>query len=323
MNTWTRTFSVILVAGGLAIIALALVADPIGLGSPGFSLKQVVLVVVGAVALLTGLALTMRKLRRLSLFVDRHGICLMLGSLATAFCFGYLVGGVHLLGTAQEHLSYRSLLSSLPLIAAPPDSFVDLEVRSYHIAADPEEYDTELDSYFVTSRKRIPVARAALVLVDVWESGTNDGHTQRAKEIIPTIYEVLQAARDNGMVIIHAPAQEKEDEMVSPLADEIVLDSFNDIPDDEELDVILKHYGVRTLFYAGFATNMCVLDRPYGMKRMHSLGYEVILIRDATTAVEFHDTLDGMWATKLAIRYVGYALGHSCTADDFIQGLAS
>jgi nicotinamidase-related amidase len=85
----------------------------------------------------------------------------------------------------------------------------------------------------------------------------------------------------------------------------------------------LKHYDVQTLFYVGFATNMCVLYRPYGMITMHSLGYEVILIRDATTAVEFHDTLDGMWATKLAIRYVGYALGYTTTSQDFINGLGS
>lgn len=322
MNNWTKTFSVILVVGGVLMIAVAMVADRIGLGSLGFSLKQLLLVLVGAAMLLIALALGMRKLHRLSLFLNRYGTYLILGSLVVVLCFGYLLGSMHLVSRTQEYLSYRSFLSSLPQIT-PSDTVINLQLRNYHIAADPEKYDTELDSYFVTSQKQIPVKRAALILVDVWESGTNDGHTERAQEIIPTIYEALQAARENHMVIIHAPAQEEEAEMVSPLTSEIMLDSFNQIPDDEELDMILKHYNVRTLFYVGFATNMCVLDNPYGMKRMHSLGYEVILVRDATTAVEFHDTLDGMWATELAIRYVEYALGYSCKAHDFIQGLQS
>ena len=149
----------------------------------------------------------------------------------------------------------------------------------------------------------------------------NDGHTARAREIIPIIYEILQAAREMNMLIVHAPALEQQADMVRRLPGEILVDSADQIPDDLELDMVLKHYGVRTLFYVGFATNMCILDRPYGMKRMRSLGYDVILIRDATTAVEFHDTLDGLWATELAIRYVEYALGYTCTAHDFIEGL--
>jgi nicotinamidase-related amidase len=320
MNNWTKTFSVILVVGGVLMIAVAIVADWIGLSSPGFSLKQFLLILVGAVMLLIALALGMRKLRRLSLFLNRYGAYLIIGALVVALCFGYLLGSIHLVGRTQEYLSYGNFLSSLPQIT-PSDTVINLQLRSFHIAADPEKYDTELDSYCVTSQKQIPAKRAALILVDVWESGANDGHIERTKKIIPTIYEILQAARENHMVIIHAPAQSKEDDMVSPLPGEIVLDSFDNIPDDEELDMILKHYDIQTLFYVGFATNMCVLDRPYGMKRMYSLGYEVILVRDATTAVEFPDTLDGLWATELAIRYVEYALGYSCTAYDLIQGL--
>jgi nicotinamidase-related amidase len=320
MNSWTKTFSVILVVGGALMIAVAIVADWIGLGSPGFSLKQILLVLVGAAMLLIALALSMRRLHKLSLFLNRYGGYLIVGSLVATLCFGYLVGNAQLVSKTQEYLSYRNFLSALPQIT-PSDNVINLQLRNYHIAADPEKYDTELDSYFVTSQKQIPVKRAALILVDVWESGTNDGHTERTKEIFPIIYEVLQAARENHMLVIHAAAQAKEAELVKPLANEVVVDYFNCIPDDEELDMVLKHYNIHTLFYIGFATNMCILDKPYGMKKMYSLGYEVILVRDATTGVEFHDTLDGMWATELAIRYVEYALGYSCTAYDFIQGL--
>ena len=46
-------------------------------------------------------------------------------------------------------------------------------------------------------------------------------------------------------------------------------------------------------------------------------GYNTILLRDATTGVEFPDTLDGLWATELAIREVEQKYGFSTSNDDF------
>ena len=50
-------------------------------------------------------------------------------------------------------------------------------------------------------------------------------------------------------------------------------------------------------------------------------GFAATYLVIAVEVLEFHDTLEGMWATELAIRYVKYALGYSCTAYDLIQGL--
>lgn len=40
------------------------------------------------------------------------------------------------------------------------------------------------------------------------------------------------------------------------------------------------------LFFAGFATNICVEHRDYGMRAMQARGYNVILLRDGTTGIE-------------------------------------
>ena len=57
MNNWTRTFSVILMVGGGLIIAVAIVADWIGLDSAGIGIKQVLLGLAGIVTLLAGLGI--------------------------------------------------------------------------------------------------------------------------------------------------------------------------------------------------------------------------------------------------------------------------
>ena len=70
-----------------------------------------------------------------------------------------------------------------------------------------------------------------------------------------------------------------------------------------------------------YATNVCVLNRPYGIKRMHDLGYRTILVRDCTAALEYHDTLEEKWVTRMAVREVEKKeAGYSCTSRDFIEG---
>ena len=124
------------------------------------------------------------------------------------------------------------------------------------------------------------------------------------------------------MLVIHGPGTDTISDIVSPLPGEFVLDSYNWIPDDIELHLILLKHDIKTLFYVGYATNMCVLNRAYGIKQMHNLGYQVILLRDATAGIEFHDTFNGKWATLIAIREVeNMKRGYTCTTEDFIRGI--
>ena len=120
MNNWTRIFSIALAAGGVLMIAIAVLTSWLGLASLGTNLKQLLLIAVGGVLVLAALALGVGKPRSLSAFVSKHGAALVLVSLAAALCFGYLVGSLHLAGRTQEYLSRRSFISALPLITPPP-----------------------------------------------------------------------------------------------------------------------------------------------------------------------------------------------------------
>ena len=51
---------------------------------------------------------------------------------------------------------------------------------------------------------------------------------------------------------------------------------------------------------------------------MKNRGYNPILLRDATTGVEFPDTLDTLQATELAVREVEQQHGFTATNRDFL-----
>jgi len=89
-----------------------------------------------------------------------------------------------------------------------------------------------------------------------------------------------------------------------------------------QLHRLLKSRRMLHLFYAGFATNMCVLHRDYGMRAMANRGYNLIFIRDATTAVETHDTVDEQVNTEVYTREIETMLAYSTTSRDFIEALA-
>lgn len=70
----------------------------------------------------------------------------------------------------------------------------------------------------------------------------------------------------------------------------------------DELHALCRERGLLHLVYAGFAANMCIPFRDYGIRAMRKRGYHCILLRDSTTAIEGHDTVAELRATKQAIR---------------------
>jgi nicotinamidase-related amidase len=79
----------------------------------------------------------------------------------------------------------------------------------------------------------------------------------------------------------------------------------------------LRNRGIKTLIYAGYVTNMCVLVRPIGMIQAKGQNFNVILVRDATIAVETPESLYGEWAHKMAVRFVELNFGYTTTVEDF------
>jgi len=89
--------------------------------------------------------------------------------------------------------------------------------------------------------------------------------------------------------------------------------------DGPQLHAVLTERQVHTLFYVGFAANMCIPHRDYGMRAMKQRGYEVVLIEDCTTAIEVADTVGEMALTKAAILDVQVNVGYTVSSGGLLD----
>ncbi len=88
-----------------------------------------------------------------------------------------------------------------------------------------------------------------------------------------------------------------------------------------ELHEFCRKEHILFLFYLGFNTNMCVLQRDYGTMAMHDRGYEIIVLRDCTTGMESFETQDGLWQTRGAILFLEMNRKYSLLSEELIGGL--
>jgi len=102
-------------------------------------------------------------------------------------------------------------------------------------------------------------------------------------------------------------------EPVKPTDDETMIVTT------EQFDAWLRERGIETLVYTGFCANLCILDSPASMRPMCNRGYRCVLLRDATLAVEFPETLAERIHTQTAIRYIECWVGYTASVGDFVQ----
>jgi len=96
-----------------------------------------------------------------------------------------------------------------------------------------------------------------------------------------------------------------------------VLEDDEVIATGQQLHEQLRARGILHLLYVGFATNWCIMGRDYGIRAMRNRGYNTILLRDATTGVEFPDTLPTLFATEISIREAEQVWGFTASNADF------
>jgi nicotinamidase-related amidase len=92
-----------------------------------------------------------------------------------------------------------------------------------------------------------------------------------------------------------------------------------------EIYSFLRDRNIRTLLVMGVHTNMCVLNRTFGIKRMTSLGIHCILVRDLTDAMYNpkdppHVSHDA--GTQLVIEYIEKYWCPTTTSADLLRAFA-
>ena len=82
------------------------------------------------------------------------------------------------------------------------------------------------------------------------------------------------------------------------------------------LESLLKNLGIKNLVAVGFAANACVLGT---LNDALYRNYRIVLLRDCTAAMEYHDTIDKQSITGFIIRHVEAFLGYTATSRDFVR----
>ena len=104
-------------------------------------------------------------------------------------------------------------------------------------------------------------------------------------------------------------------EPLQPIDGDLVISS------GDMLHRLMAERSIRVLFYCGFATNMCLIDKPGAIRDMANRGYMPIVIRDATTGTENAETVDGPWITRAFIDQIEMIWGYSITTQEFLKAL--
>jgi ureidoacrylate peracid hydrolase len=82
------------------------------------------------------------------------------------------------------------------------------------------------------------------------------------------------------------------------------------------LETLLRNLGIKNLIVVGFAANACVLGTLHDALYRN---YRIVLLRDCTAAMEYHDTLEDQTITHNIVRHVEAFLGYTATSEEFIQ----
>lgn len=90
------------------------------------------------------------------------------------------------------------------------------------------------------------------------------------------------------------------------------------IVNGDQLHRVLRHRKALHLFYCGFAANMCVPFRDYGMRAMKARGYDIVLIRDCTSAIEVADTIDDLAISRVCVVDTELTVGYTVSSSDLV-----
>lgn len=204
-------------------------------------------------------------------------------------------------------------------VTRPGSGLVTLRVRSFQHVDGAKRPGTERDGQHIFRTLEFPISELALVLIDVWASHPNEGFAERADENIRTkLLPLVAAAREHGVLIVHCPHGRPGNPLVKPLPTEMVLD---DPGEKMRLVRALRQRGTKYLLYAGYSSNMCILTRPAGIIEMSQQGYETVLVRDASLAIEAPEFLDGELTHQVATYMVEINWGVTTVVDEVLAAL--
>jgi nicotinamidase-related amidase len=169
-------------------------------------------------------------------------------------------------------------------------------------------------------------SRSALVLIDVWDTHPNAAFRQELEAVMPALRSVVETCRAHGRPVFHDPTgMQIHPSVAQGWGSNDHLIEWDPMGGGTAvLDRHLRELGITTILWAGFSTNLCLLTKPCGFRKMLETDWSRthVLVRDATAAFEAADTAPtrGLWdAACYEIEY--YPNGYSVLAEDLLGAL--
>jgi len=182
----------------------------------------------------------------------------------------------------------------------------------------------------IETPRTLQATQTAIVICDMWDKHWSRGASERVNEMAPRMNRVVKAARNKGVLVIHAPSdtlgfyaetaarqRTLDAPDIKPPIDIAHIDPALPIDDsdggsdtgetpwhkawrrqhpaievDQDKDLItdrgqevynvLHQHDIQQVILMGVHTNMCVLNRSFGIKQLVRWGVDVTLARNLT-----------------------------------------
>lgn len=183
----------------------------------------------------------------------------------------------------------------------------------------------------VSERIDLDLAEVGLILIDVWDEeaivspwpGTIVDRLEALKRLMKLVAEF----RRLGLPIFH-------DHTGFPIHQELLrgwstsdflIEWYSQGGGTEIMHQLLQKHGVRTIFWAGFSANVCLVAKPCGFRKILETDWDRrhVVVRDCTAGLESESTQATRALRDAAIYEIEYLpLGWSTTSDDAIDALS-
>ena len=224
--------------------------------------------------------------------------------------------------------------------------------------------------YEVIIQEDLLVAETAILICDMWDKHWCRGATDRVEAMAPKMNGVIEAARRNGIQIIHSPSGTMDFYAKTPYrkrmtnAPPITPPKPLDLPappslpiddsdggcdtgekpsykawtrqhpaikitepdgisdDGQEVYNFMQQRGIKNLIVMGVHTNMCVLNRSFGIKQMTRWGVRCVLVWDLTDAMynpQRPPYVSHERGTELIVEYIEKYWCPSVLSDDLLK----
>jgi nicotinamidase-related amidase len=95
------------------------------------------------------------------------------------------------------------------------------------------------------------------------------------------------------------------------------------IADDLEIFALFRQHSIQNVIMMGVASNMCVIERPFGIRRLVGNGLDVVLVRDMTDSMynpAMSPFVDHFTGNDLVVWHIEKYLCPTVTSDQIIGG---